>query len=51
MFKIVYNIIHKTVYRRIIMLKKFIDLLLENSEIICAGIITMNGGYYRPYDK
>lgn len=33
------------------MLEKFKKYWLENAEVICAGVIMMHGGYYRPYAK
>lgn len=33
------------------MFKNFKKYWFENWESICIGLIMMNGGYYRPYDK
>lgn len=39
--------------KRVSLLERFKKYLLENNEIICAGIIAMNGGIYIPrkYEK
>jgi hypothetical protein len=33
------------------MLKRFLDYLMKDMELITAGLIVMNGGYYRPSQR